>query len=817
MSNFAFWLRWSWRDLRERWILVGAIALTIGVGTGAYAGLTSTSIWRINANDASYAALRMFDVRARITDGSSVPAGQLTTIAESALRSEIAESQERLVLPTQVDASTADATILVPGQIIGVDVADVPGLISGISLREGRLLTAADANHDVVALDYHFAKNKNLPPSSTITIADGHQVTSVGQILTPEYFLVTTAAGGLLAESNFAAMVAPLDTVQRLTGRPGQVNDIVIRLAAGVDADAARDKVEQVLERQLPGRTLSVHTAAEDDAQDIIYKEIDSDQEFYAIFAFVILGGATLAAFNLTSRIVESHRRQIGISMALGLPRRWIAFRPILVGAQVALLGVALGMVVGNVLDAGMDNLLQHYFPLPVWSAPFQPVVFLQAALVGFLFPFVASLYPVWRAVSVPPIQAIRTGFLSARSTGWAPLLGRVHLPGGPLVQMPLRNVFRTPRRTFLTALGVGAAVTVFVGTTGLTDTMLRTIAVGQSEVIKSSSNRISVTLSTYQRDTLAVGRARDTGTVADIEPQLVVPATAKANGAELDISIEMIDMQSGQWAPTITRGVAPRPRQSREPPQIVLSEAGAAALGVRPGDLLRITYPLHRGNRVDDVDGEFLVSGLQPDPLKFLSYMNIEDADVFGLGGRANRLSVIPAADETISSVQRAMFDTAGVVSVEAVDTIATIFRNLVEQYLSLLTIVQATALALALLIAFNSATIAIDERSREHATMFAFGTPLRVVLTMAIVESAAVGVAGTAIGLVFGRLVLELIVRTILPDVVPDIGFVVTITPQTVLMAAAIGVGVVGLAPLLGTGRLRSLNIPNALRVVE
>ena len=817
MNDLAFWLRWSWRDLRERWILVTAIALTIGVGTGAYAGLTSTSIWRVNANDASYAALRMFDVRARITDGSSVPSGDLLAMAKSVLRSEFSEAQERLVLPTQVDASIGDRTILVPGQVIGVDVANVDGLISGISVRAGRLLTASDANRDVVVLDYHFARNKNLPPSSTIKIAGGHKVTSVGQILTPEYFLVTTAAGGLLAESNFAAMVAPIDTLQRLSGRPGQVNDVVIRLAPGANADAARDRLKQALEQRLPGRTLSVQTAAEDDAHDVLYNEINSDQEFYAIFAFVILGGATLAAFNLTSRIVESHRRQIGISMALGLPRRWIAFRPILIGAQVALLGVVLGMLVGNLIDVGMDNLLQHYFPLPVWSAPFQPLVFAQAAVVGFVLPFAASLYPVWRAVSVPPIQAIRTGFLSARGTGWAPLLGRVHLPGGPLVQMPLRNVFRTPRRTFLTALGIGAAVTVFVGTTGLTDTMLKTIAVGQGEVIKSSSNRISVLLSTYQRDTLAVGRARDTGTVADIESQLVVPATAKANGTELDITIEMIELRGGQWSPTVTRGTLPEIQGSHGPPQIVLSEAGAAALGVKPGDLLRITYPLHRGNRVDDVDGDFLVTGLQPDPLKSSSYMNVEDAAVFGLDGRTNRLSVIPAPDQTISSVQKAMFDTTGVVSVEAVDTIATIFRHLVEQYLSLLTIVQVTALALALLIAFNSATIAIDERSREHATMFAFGTPLRIVLTMAIVESAVVGVAGTAIGLIGGRFVLEMIVRLILPDVVPDIGFVVTITPQTMLLAAVIGIVVVGVAPVLGTGRLRGLNIPNALRVVE
>ena len=42
MRRVPFWIRWSWRDLRKRWLLVAAIALTIGIGTGAYGGLTST-------------------------------------------------------------------------------------------------------------------------------------------------------------------------------------------------------------------------------------------------------------------------------------------------------------------------------------------------------------------------------------------------------------------------------------------------------------------------------------------------------------------------------------------------------------------------------------------------------------------------------------------------------------------------------------------------------------------------------------------------------------------------------------------------------
>ena len=38
-------------------------------------------------------------------------------------------------------------------------------------------------------------------------------------------------------------------------------------------------------------------------------------------------GGAVFAAFNLISRVIDAQRREIGISMALGVPTWVIALR----------------------------------------------------------------------------------------------------------------------------------------------------------------------------------------------------------------------------------------------------------------------------------------------------------------------------------------------------------------------------------------------------------------------------------------------------------------------------------------------------------
>ena len=79
----GLWLRWSWRDLRSRWVLVVAIALVIAIGTGVYAGLGSTAHWRRASNDASYSALRMHDLRITLPEGGLAIEGELAALARS--------------------------------------------------------------------------------------------------------------------------------------------------------------------------------------------------------------------------------------------------------------------------------------------------------------------------------------------------------------------------------------------------------------------------------------------------------------------------------------------------------------------------------------------------------------------------------------------------------------------------------------------------------------------------------------------------------------------------------------------------------------
>jgi putative ABC transport system permease protein len=124
---------------------------------------------------------------------------------------------------------------------------------------------------------------------------------------------------------------------------------------------------------------------------------------------------------------------------------------------------------------------------------------------------------------------------------------------------------------------------------------------------------------------------------------------------------------------------------------------------------------------------------------------------------------------------------------------------------------------LLLAVLIAFNSSTIGADERTRENATMFAFGLSPRAPIGIAMGESLVVGVIGTVIGLGLGVLLLGWIVNVQFPDVVPEVGARVVLSPGTFGWAALAGIVAVALAPLLTYPRVRRMDVPASLRVME
>ena len=214
------WIRWALRDARRHRLQVLSIALLLALGVGMYAAMSSMSVWRVDSADASFAALRMHDLRVSLAEGSTAP--------EGALRSALARSDARggcrarrpsgSSCSTQVDASTGGRTIIVPGRIVGTP----PGAeVDTLDVARRRAPADAAAR---VALEHNFAAP--LRPARRRAADARRRATrplrrpgARARVLHRH-----RARRRLRRRGGFAVVFAPLRTAQTLAGaaRPGQ-------------------------------------------------------------------------------------------------------------------------------------------------------------------------------------------------------------------------------------------------------------------------------------------------------------------------------------------------------------------------------------------------------------------------------------------------------------------------------------------------------------------------------------------------------------------------------------------------------------------
>jgi putative ABC transport system permease protein len=105
-------------------------------------------------------------------------------------------------------------------------------------------------------------------------------------------------------------------------------------------------------------------------------------------------------------RAVVERRREIGMLRALGLSGRAVQATFLLEASVVALLGIAVGIVLGIGLSSRLVAYIGREFPEIVFTVPWREI-----GLIG-LFAYLASLattaWPAWRAGRVEPAQALR-------------------------------------------------------------------------------------------------------------------------------------------------------------------------------------------------------------------------------------------------------------------------------------------------------------------------------------------------------------------------------------------------------------------------
>ncbi len=796
-----------------------AISVIVALGAGIYAGLASTSVWRRLSLDASLARLGAHDVRVGVVD---------RTVGEAALsrvlRADPAvdRAETRLVVDAPVTALHEGKEIPAAGEIVGTDLSR-PHRVDRWRVMAGRDLDPGDAG--AVLLDLQFARAHGLPPSGTLRVGSA-DVRYVGLAMAPGYFnLVTTAGEAIQGQATRAILYAPIGLARRVAGvAPGQVNDAVVTLrsAAGARASGGPDEADEArrvagvirasVARELRGVAAVVTARADEVPLRAFYDEIDSEQQIFDVFALLIILGAGFAVFMLTRRIVEAQRREIGIAMAIGVPPPRIARRTVMFGVEIAILGVSLGVGTGWLIGNWVLSVIRAQAPLPYWSTPFPAGIFALAVLAALLVPLAATVAPVWRAVRVQPVEALVPAHLRAGRHRLTHLLRRTRLPGTIALQTPWRRIVRAPVRSMLTILAIAFVMTPLLAAFGATDSVTLTVDAGERLLTGRAGDRLVVQLRDHQPVTSPlVGGIVGTPSVGQAAVGLDTGGFVIRGGRELGVSISMGDFDDPLAVPP---DIA---EQHLAPGGIVISRKAASDLRVRRGDTVVLRHPTTTAGGFRFGDTRLPVRALVDSPYRFVAYMDLADQRIMGFEGIVNTVKLKPAAGVTMDELRRDMSRRPGVASALPTTALSRTMRDILALMGNLFVVLQLVIAALAFLVAFNASNLGAEERSREHATMFAFGIRIRRVALMAVGESFALAVVGVGLSLGFGAAALHWILASVFPAAIPDLAVLEEIEAASYLVTVGIALAAALAAPWLNVRRMRTMDVPSTLRYVE
>ena len=156
------------------------------------------------------------------------------------------------------------------------------------------------------------------------------------------------------------------------------------------------------------------------------YRALDWESQTASLFsalkleklamAFVVFLICVVAAFNVVgmlTMVVRDKTREIGILVAMGLPRaairRIFLAQGVLIGLAGTGCGVVLGLVVGGMVNRGawihIDPSIYFIDHLPVHTAVLDALAVIAASL---LVAIAAPLYPAAQAARLEPVAAIR-------------------------------------------------------------------------------------------------------------------------------------------------------------------------------------------------------------------------------------------------------------------------------------------------------------------------------------------------------------------------------------------------------------------------
>jgi putative ABC transport system permease protein len=777
------------RDLRRLWAQVLAIALvlaagvaTLILGNGAYSSLYETRARYYEEN-------RFADVFADVT---RAPRALLAEIEEI---EGVLDAEARIVKLGLLDLPAMKE----PGSVLFVSLAGSNGAgLNQLYLRLGRLPDPQSAREIVISDG--FAKAHHLGPGDTLPVLmNGRKrgLLITGVALSPE-FIYALGPGQMMPDPRrFGIVWAPRASLEAAFDLEGAFSNIVLKLAPGANPD----RVIEVLDRlTAPYGGIGASLRKDQISHAFLDAELRQLSAMVKVLPPIFLLVAAMLVNMTLSRLITLEREQIGLLKAIGYPSRAVAQHYIEFVVLIALVGIVIGMAAGTWLGVGMAQMYARFFTFPFLVFTRDPQIYGLAAVITMASAIGGAVYAVRNVVRLPPAVAMAPPAPAdyRQRMGWIRRL----LPWRQTGVMVARHLFRWPFRTASSTLGVAMAVAILVASLWS---------------FGSINYMIDITFFRTERQDAQVvfGAPEPLRTLYAVRqmPGVMVAepfrsVAARISHRNLSKKLGIVGHPAGSQLSRVL-GTDLRPMALPEA-GVILSEALADALAVRPGDL--VTVEVLEGARPTVT---LPVSGVS------LGYVGLgATMEIAALNRLMGEGALVSGLNLMIDESRNAAFYAAAKAApkTEMITVTALMLQRFQETLAENITVMITVYVTLAAIIAvgvvYNFSRIALSEQGRELASLRVLGFTNREVAGVLFGELAAVVLLAQPIGWLMGYGIGLAMVAAFSSDLyrVPFVmGREVFATASLVVLAAAL------VSAFAIRGRINNLDMIEVLKTRE
>lgn len=623
--------------------------------------------------------------------------------------------------------------------------------LNRLYLREGRLPEAGRERE--VLVNEAFADAHGFRPGARLAaIINGRRqdLEIVGVALSPEY-IYQIKPGDLFPDlARYAVLWMNRTQLANAYDMHGAFNDVVLALTRDARTGDVIDRLDAVLaphgglgavarENQLSHRYLSV--------------ELNQLRTMATVFPAIFLGVAAFLLNVVLTRLIGTQRDQIAILKAFGYSNFQVGLHYAQLVLLIIVLGLAIGLAVGLWLGQQMAELYRAFFHFPFLEYRIRSQVISIGVLVTVGAGLAGTLSAVRRAVTLPPAEAMRPEPPPVFRATLIERLGLQRWFTQP-TRMILRNIERRPVKALLSVVGIAMACGIL---------MVGRFQEGALDYL------IKVQYGFAQRDDLTVTFVEPTSRrvihdlaalpgVDHVEPFRAASATLRLGTASYRTAVQGLEAGS-----LLKRVLDDRLRVFELPPEgLVLNDFLADYLGARVGDRVRVEFLEGRRETL-----EMRVSGVVREFTGVAAYMELSALNRAlreGLAVSGAFLSVQPGYQNAIVAALKNAPRVAGVT--DRLTAVRNFYDSMADIVLVFAFISTLLAASIAFGVVYNTARIALTERSRELASLRVLGFYRGEIGYILLGELALLTAAAIPVGFLIGVALIAYIVHGVESD---------------------------------------------------